>query len=320
MTTTTDPLTTTTDPMTTTTDPMTAGAVARSGPVAATFLLGTHQPGWLGRVGVALFVSDRRLRRYRRLPAAAAGWAVDSGGFTELSTHGTWAHGPTPAAYAARVRRYHEEIGRLAWAAPQDWMCEPFLTAKTGLSVVEHQARTVANLLDLRAAAPDLPWVPVLQGFTVGEYLACLDRYQRAGIDLTAEPLVGLGSVCRRQATGQAHRIVTELRVAGIGRLHGFGVKTTGLARYGHLLTSADSLAWSFDARRRPPLPGHQDRHRNCANCPTYALTWRARLLARLGNCPNQPTLFDPTPPDADPPDADLPDPGRAGPVGGGAA
>ena len=26
------------------------------------FLLGTHQPGWLGAIGVGLFVSDRRLR------------------------------------------------------------------------------------------------------------------------------------------------------------------------------------------------------------------------------------------------------------------
>jgi len=265
---------------------------------APLFLLGTHQPGWLARAGVPLFVSDRRLRDYRRLPTAATTWALDSGGFTELSTHGTWAHGPTPTQYAARVRRYRDTIGHLTWAAPQDWMCEPFITAKTGLTVAEHQARTVGNLLDLRATAPDLPWVPVLQGFTVGDYLACLDRYSAAGIGLGTEPLVGLGSVCRRQATGQVHEIVTQLRHAGIGRLHGFGVKTTGLLRYGHLLASADSLAWSFAARRRPALPGCRARHRSCANCPTYALAWRTRLLTRLRSCAIQPTLFDPMPAD----------------------
>lgn len=259
------------------------------------FLLGTHQPSWLGRVRVPLFVSDRRLRRYRNLPTASATWALDSGGFTELSTFGTWDNGPTPTQYAARVRRYRDEIGHLAWAAPQDWMCEPFITAKTGLTVAEHQARTVGNLLDLRAAAPDLPWAPVLQGYTVGQYLACVERYTAAGIDLTAEPLVGLGSVCRRQATNQAHEIVSHLRAAGIAGLHGFGVKTTGLLRYGHLLASADSLAWSFDARRKPALPGCQSRHINCANCPTYALDWRTHLLARLGSCPVQATLFDPS-------------------------
>lgn len=258
-----------------------------------TFLLGTHQPGWLHANTFPLFVSDRRLRLYRRLPVAAGPWALDSGGFTELATYGGWGHGPSPSAYAAQVRRYRDEIGRLLWAAPQDWMCEPFMLAKTGLSVAEHQARTVANLVELRALAPELPWIPVVQGWTVGDYLACVDRYAAAGVDLTDEPLVGLGSVCRRQATGEAAEIVGALHRAGVTRLHGFGVKTAGLLRYGHLLASADSLAWSFDARRRPPLPGCETQHRNCANCRTYANAWRARLLAQLIDRPVQPTLWE---------------------------
>jgi hypothetical protein len=253
------------------------------------FLLGTHQPGWLRTVAVPLFVSDRRLRRYRRLPAAARPWALDSGGFTELAAHGTWAHGPTPATYARRVRRYRDHIGQLLWAAPQDWMCEPFITAKTGLSVREHQARTVGNLIELRSIAPDLPWAPIVQGWTAADYLACADRYTRAGIDLTTEPLVGVGSVCRRQATSEAGQILTALHSAGLIRLHGFGVKTSGVLRFGHLLTSADSLAWSYAARRDPPLPTCIGRHRNCANCPTYATQWRTRLLTQL-----HPTLWDP--------------------------
>jgi hypothetical protein len=31
-----------------------------------------------------------------------------------------------------------------------DWMCEPFMLAKTGLSVREHQQRTVTNYLNPR--------------------------------------------------------------------------------------------------------------------------------------------------------------------------
>ena len=45
-----------------------------------------------------------------------------------------------------------------------DWMCEPAMLARTGLTVAEHQAGTVANYLELRAAAPELPFIPVLQG------------------------------------------------------------------------------------------------------------------------------------------------------------
>jgi hypothetical protein len=91
---------------------------------------------------------------------------------------------------------------------------------------------------------------------------------------------VGLGSVCRRQASGEIGAIVAELAAAGL-RLHGFGVKQRGLARYADRLVSADSLAWSYAARRRPALAGCT-RHRNCANCPRYALAWRARVLADL--------------------------------------
>ncbi|GFJ80080.1 deazapurine DNA modification protein DpdA family protein [Phytohabitans houttuyneae] len=126
------------------------------------FLLGTHQPGWLARVGLPLFVADPRLRVYKTLPRAAAPWALDSGGFSELQKYGRWT--VTPRQYIARVRRYRDEVGRLLWAAPQDWMCEadvinggrvgPVVFAGTGLSVGEHQRRTVLNYAQLRDLAP----------------------------------------------------------------------------------------------------------------------------------------------------------------------
>src|SRR5262245_44967377 len=55
-----------------------------------TFYLGTHQPHWLATAGVPLFVSARRLAGRRRLPRAAAPWALDSGGFSEITTHGRY--------------------------------------------------------------------------------------------------------------------------------------------------------------------------------------------------------------------------------------
>lgn len=259
------------------------------------FLLGTHQPGWLATAAVPLFVSDRRLRTYRRLPLAAAPFAVDSGGFTELQYFGAWT--TSPAAYIDRLRRYRDQTGQqMAWCAPQDWMCEDIVIAGgrvgpmrfvgTGLCVAEHQKRTVENLIDLRNQAPDLPFIPVIQGFREQEYVACMQMYADAGIDLAAEPLVGLGSVCRRQGSGEAEHIITALHTLGIRNLHGFGIKTLGLIRYGHLLASADSLAWSIDARRkRAPLPGCTG-HKNCANCLRYALIWRHRVLTRVGTLP----------------------------------
>lgn len=250
-----------------------------------TFYLGTHKDGWLAEpafAGVPLFVSRRTLEARTRLPRAVGPWALDSGGFTELSMHGGWT---MPArAYAALVRRFRDEIGNLAWAAPQDWMCEEIVVRRTGLSVERHQARTVRNLLELRAIAPELPIVPVLQGYTEAEYLRCVDLYDAAGVDLTLEPLVGVGSVCRRQATHEAAAIFRRLRTLGL-RTHAFGAKTLGLELYGQEVASADSLAWSFQARmKRIRMEGCT--HPNCANCRVWALAWRERVLARVSAAP----------------------------------
>lgn len=57
--------------------------------------------------------------------------------------------------------------------------------ARTGLSVWDHQLKTVASYLNLMTLDAELPWMPVLQGFTLDEYLRCADQYGRAGVDLT---------------------------------------------------------------------------------------------------------------------------------------
>lgn len=262
-----------------------------------TFYLGTHRPGWLWNPGVdgPLFVSHRALARYRTLRPATCGWALDSGGFTELSAYGEWR--TSPQEYVRAVARYDREIGSLEWAAPQDWMCEPFITAGTGLSVAEHQRRTVANFLllkDLWRAESDqeCPFMPVLQGWQIDDYHRCIELYERAGEHLEDYPIVGLGSVCRRQGTAEITALVRSLtpRYA----LHGFGMKTRGLLAVGDRLESADSLAWSYNARRSAPLAGHL--HKNCANCAIYAARWRARLLDLLAasrRCGIQADLFD---------------------------
>lgn len=242
------------------------------------FFLGTHQPHWLARTDAPLFVSRRTLAPRKSLPRALGAWALDSGGFTELSMYGAW---QTPAAqYVEEARRFAAEIGRPVFCAPRDWMCEPWILQKTGLSVAAHQERTVADYLDLCDRAPDVPWAPVLQGWTGADYLRCVELYGRAGVDLWSTPVVGVGTVCRRQRTREADAILGTL--AGLGlRLHGFGYKLTGLAASANLLHSADSLAWSYAARREPPLAGCTG-HKNCANCLTYALLWRERVLSAV--------------------------------------
>ncbi|NXY98748.1 hypothetical protein HYE82_31095 [Streptomyces sp. BR123] len=251
------------------------------------FYLTTHKRHWVRVTAIPLFLKSEHFTQAKTLTAALGPYAVDSGGFTELQKHGRWTR--SPQQYIQDLRRIWEHVGPFDWAAPQDWMCEPIVIgggqagpnrfAGTGLSVAEHQRRTVANYLELRSLAPDLPIIPVLQGWELSDYERCLALYQQAGVDLTREPTVGLGSVCRRQSTREGITIVTTLASYGL-RLHGFGFKTLGLAKVGHLMASADSLAWSSHARHRPPLPDHT--HKNCANCLPYALAWRDRVLNAL--------------------------------------
>lgn len=251
------------------------------------FYLGSHRVSWLATTTVPLFVSHIQLRGQKTLPRAAAPWALDSGGFTEVSTHGAWTI--TPATYITAVRRYQADIGQLDWASPQDWMCEPFITAKTGKTVAEHQRLTIDNYIELRTLDPQLPFIPVLQGWQPDDYLRHADQYAARGIDLPAEDRVGVGSVCRRQDTATARRIFTSLAARGI-RIHGFGVKLDGLRVYGHDLASADSMAWSYRARRAAGdrkaagLPVPPCGRNACNNCLHYALTWREKAIRALNS------------------------------------
>jgi hypothetical protein len=246
------------------------------------FFLGTHKVIWLARTTVPLFVSHRQARERVGGLTATCDWALDSGGYTELSTHGRWTIGVNE--YVDAVARY-ADWGRLQWAAPQDWMTESWILELTGKSVREHQELTVGNFLTL--AETGLPFIPVLQGQTVQDYLDHVEMYSSAGIDLSVYETVGVGSVCRRQGTREAEQIFTQMAELGIS-CHGFGVKIDGLRRYSQCLASADSMAWSVGARHaanKVRKAGNSWRcpygagHTSCSNCMPYALKWRDAIV-----------------------------------------
>ncbi len=247
------------------------------------FYLGVIDPGWLAHPAfeaVSQCVSRNRLMGYRSELRARTRWMLDSSAFTEIERHGRWT--VPPREYARMAARWQREIGRLDTASICDYMCEPQMLEKTGKSVVEHQILTTRSLLELRDLEPDVPWMPVLQGFEPEQYLQHVDRYERAGVDLTREPVVGLGSVCRRQETDEAEQVILALHRLGI-RVHAFGFSTPGLRNVGKYLHSSDSMAWSYAARFRPvQLEGCT--HETCEYCPKWALQWRRQLMRTLGH------------------------------------
>jgi hypothetical protein len=236
-------------------------------------------------------VSHRRLQKYKVLPQANQKWVLDSGGFTELQMHGEWK--TRSIDYVAAARRYRDEIGYMEWAAPQDWMCEPFMLAKTRSTVESHQRRTVRNYVGLMEAAPDVPWIPVLQGWQPSDYLRCIDLYTQYRVDLTKCPTVGVGSICRRQGEVRIALLLDELARYGL-RLHGFGIKIKGLELAAQSLYSADSMSWSFTARRMPTQCGSKT-HKNCANCYEFAREWRSRVADIIGRVSGSPMQQMPT-------------------------
>lgn len=215
---------------------------------------------------------------------ALAGWACDSGGFTQLQ-RGGWTM--PPAEFLDRVYQLADRCEGMMWASPQDWMCEPSAIRATGRSVEEHMHLTVDNYLALKALDERDLIIPVLQGWLPGDHERCVQMYEDAGVNLLDKPLVGVGSICRRQATGEIAGIIAGL--AGMGlNLHGFGIKMQGLSLYGKHLKSADSLAWSYQAFMKardgkPPLcKNPKATHSSCQNCFDWAHLWRDSVLRSM--------------------------------------
>ncbi|NUB28529.1 DUF7221 family queuine tRNA-ribosyltransferase-like protein [Azospirillum brasilense] len=212
------------------------------------FFVGMHQPSDAGKVEAA-FVSVNRLKK-RKSGFDVGDWIMDSGAFSTILTHGGYPE--EPEAYAAEIRRWSGN-GNLLAAVAQDYMCEAHMLAITGKTIEEHQQLTIERYDRITACDTGGVYVmPVLQGYAPADYVRHMRMY---GDRLQPGMWVGVGSVCKRN--GDPSSIEEVLLAIKRERpdllLHGFGVKTTalqsGLVR--DLLHTADSMAWSFAARKQ---------------------------------------------------------------------
>src|SRR5580658_1039023 len=136
-------------------------------------------------------------------------------------------------------------------AVTQDYMCESFILEKTGMTIEEHQQLTVSRYDELLRCETGIYIMPVLQGYAPQDYVRHIAMY---GKRLFKGAWVGVGSICKRNSDPKAIRdVLIAIKSARPDlRLHGFGLKTTALADgvIRSLLETADSMAWSFRARR----------------------------------------------------------------------
>lgn len=210
------------------------------------FFVGLHQPSDAKHIGPA-FISVNRLRM-RKGPFVVGDWIMDSGAFTTIAKHGGY---PEPVSvYAAEIRRWAGN-GNLLAAVAQDYMCEPHMIEWTGLTIADHQRLTIERYDALMAENTGVYIMPVLQGYAPADYIEHLRLY---GDRLAPGAWAGVGSICKRNGNPRAIEAVLHAIKAARPdlRLHGFGLKSTalgsGLVR--ELLHTADSMAWSFAARR----------------------------------------------------------------------
>ncbi len=209
-----------------------------------------HERGYSILVSANRFFDHKR-KRFRRPGKGLRGLniALDSAGFVAMSKYG---------GYPWTVEQYIGLAKAFPWAwwASMDYCCEPEI-ADSREVVEERVEKTFKRYVDCIQEAQrqgcSFP-MPVLQGWKPSDYLESArlltDRFGHL------PPLVGVGSVCRRDLKGPAGL----LAVVGLlddelpphVQLHLFGVKGALLRHIdSSRIASMDSMAWDYRARRR---------------------------------------------------------------------
>lgn len=222
----------------------------------------------------------------RKSDFSVENWILDSGAFTEVARHGGYRFG---------VEEYYRQIcrwvrcGDLLIAVAQDWMCEPFVLERTGLTIDDHQSLTIERYDQLLKLDPPVTIMPVLQGYRASDYLKHLQDY---GDRLPLNAWVGVGSVCRRNGNPAevADLLKTIKLIRPDLRLHGFGLKQICLENreVRECLYSCDSMAWSFPRKFQadPPeiIASAHDYQKKIFTAVTDNVQKRVAITAGAGN------------------------------------
>jgi hypothetical protein len=220
------------------------------------FYIGLHQPSDAQHFERCCIHINRLTARQK--PLGCEEVLIDSQAFKTLELRGDYPH--SPRAYAEQVHRVADAglAGEII-AVSQDYMCEDYIFQQryklTGrrYTIADHQRLTIERYEAIRAVLrPNIYLMPVLQGYRPDEYVRHLDMY---GDLLPRGAWVGVGSVCKRNADPGAIRdVLYAIKKARSDlRTHGFGLKRSAIAHpvVRSLLYSADSVAWSFAARKQ---------------------------------------------------------------------
>lgn len=164
---------------------------------------------------------------------------LDCGGFTMLNKFGDYPFSIVNLANLIIRTKPH-------FYAPNDYPCEPEITRSLGLMTnTQRIEATVRNTIEMAEYENQLPgqMVPVIQGYTLSEYLYCLQLHAEAG---TIRDYMAVGSMCRRISNDELSNLIPGIYRAaqkvGCAKLHFFGLKLSKHVQvYNEFIWSRDS-------------------------------------------------------------------------------
>lgn len=107
---------------------------------------------------------------------------LDSGAFGSAYWDGGYTYGPDD--YLRQVEKVMPD-----WWVTMDYPCEPNIM--TGTPIRQRIEQTIENTKIL-CTAPFSGFLPVIQGWTIDDYLYCVKRMEEEGLIL---PVMGIGSI-----------------------------------------------------------------------------------------------------------------------------
>lgn len=223
---------------------------------------------------------------YRQPPfGVLASLVLDSGGFNAARK---WGQYPWSVdAYATLAQRYADGPCPLAWVAVMDYACEHGVDREQLATNQQRIAATVDNARRCREQAPTLPWLPVIQGWTLDEYAQSIDLYTQAGFPLA---YAGLGTMCGRPVREACAILRALAEHYPHQRYHVFGMHLGVLDDHdaAAVVESWDSYAWDWEPngsrgrsawkRRRGGLPDWTYSKEVRARAQAYSLRVRQAI------------------------------------------
>lgn len=210
-----------------------------------------------------------------------AGFCIDSGGFTAARKWGKYPW--TYRQYVDFIREMSRDVP-VQFAAVMDYACIPSNGKKSEINIDRIKA-TIQNEIALRELAPDIPWLPILQGDNFEERSEDLEL--RRALNLLPTEYAGIGSLVGRGIQAAIDTVQFYANELPGLKFHGFGIPIKALDDPVVFATtkSWDTYSWSWGRGKRNMPEEYRKRENETHSAYTRRLAsfyWDRTVCPRL--------------------------------------